>query len=296
MEALARKHDVQGRLSRSLGWFSIGLGLAEVTAPRTVSRFLGIQHRPGLVRVLGVREITSGIGILISRQRGPWLWSRVAGDAIDLSLLAAALPSAPTRVGSALVAVAGVTVLDVVASQHASANGANGDGTRFVKRTIIIGRSPEELYRFWRNFENLPRLMPSVESVRTLDGRRSHWIAKGPMGARVEWDSEVTSDSPNSALAWRSLPGSDMDMSGSIRFTSAPGGRGTLVELDMRYIPPACALGTALATLVGREPAQDICETLRRFKWLTETGEIPTTEGQPEGSSPSRSVINRVAR
>jgi uncharacterized membrane protein len=294
MQALA-KNDAQARLIRSLGWFSIGLGLAEVAAPRTLSRFLGIEDRPTLVRALGVREIASGLGILTSHGRAEWLWSRVAGDAIDLSLLAAALPRAPGRVAGAMVAVAGVTALDVVASRSASGNGA-GDGAVTVNRTLIVNRTPEELYRFWRHFENLPRFMRSVESVRALDGRRSHWVAKGPLGMPIEWDSEVIGDSPNSSIAWRSLPGSDLEMSGTVRFTRTRGGKGALVELEMRYVPPAGKLGSAVATLLGREPGRAIGEDLRRFKQLMEAGEIPTTEGQPAGPSLTRSVISRVAR
>ena len=292
MQALATKHDPHARLTRSLGWFSIGLGLAEVAAPHRLSRFLGIADRPGLVRALGVREIASGVGILTSGGRREWLWSRVAGDAIDLSLLAVALPKAPGRVGGALAAVAGVTALDVVASQVRSSNGAARDGAARVAHTLIINRSREDLYRFWRNFENLPRVMHSVASVRALDDRRSHWVARGPMDRSIEWDSE----SPNSAIAWRSLPGSDLDMSGFVRFTPAPGGRGTLMEIEMHYVPPAGKLGTAIATLLGHEPGQQLRADLRRFKWLMETGEIPTTEGQPAGRSLTRSVLNRMTR
>jgi uncharacterized membrane protein len=116
------------------------------------------------------------------------------------------------------------------------------------------------------------------------------------MGRSIEWDSEVTSDSPNSAIGWRSLPGSDLEMSGFVRFTPAPGGRGTLMEIEMHYVPPAGKLGTAVATLLGHEPGPQIREDLRRFKRLMEAGEIPTTEGQPAGPSLTRSVLNRLAR
>lgn len=108
---------------RTLGWFSIGLGLAELLAPRGLSRFIGVRdHRP-LVRVLGLREITSGVGILTRARPTGWLWSRVAGDATDLALLRAAFRSyraRPGRLGVATAAVAGVTLLDVICSRRLS--------------------------------------------------------------------------------------------------------------------------------------------------------------------------------
>jgi uncharacterized membrane protein len=293
---LATKHETQARLARSLGWFSIGLGLAEVAAPRTLSRVLGVDEHPTLMRACGVREIASGVGILASRRPAPWLWARVGGDVMDLTLLAAGLPNAPGRVAGAMAAVAGVTALDVVASQAVSRNGIRVTGTTRVKRSIIVNRSPEELYRFWRHFENLPRVMSSLESVRVLDGRRSHWVAKGPAGTHVEWDAEIAGDNPNSYIAWRSLPGSAIETSGSVRFAPAAGGRGTLVEVEMYYVPLAGALGATVATLFGREPGREIAEALRRFKWLMETGEIPTTSGQPAGRSLSRAVLSRMTR
>jgi uncharacterized membrane protein len=152
-----------------------------------------------------------------------------------------------------------------------------------VEETLTIQRSPEELYRFWRNFENLPRFMRYLESVRNTGGNRSHWVARGPLGFRVEWDAEVTEDRPNERIAWRSLPGSAVDTEGSVRFSPAPGNRGTRVTVVMRYAPPGGKAGALIARLFGRSPEQEIREDLRRFKRVMETGEIPSTKGQPSG-------------
>jgi len=156
-------------------------------------------------------------------------------------------------------------------------------GIQVVERFTVM-KSPEELYSFWRNFENLPRFMKHLESVRCEGEKRSHWVANGPAGYKVEWDAEIINDEPNRLIAWRSLGGADVDNAGSVRFTSAPGDRGTEVSVTMDYIPPAGRAGAFIAKLFGRDADQMIREDLRRFKQLIETGEVPTTEGQSRGS------------
>ena len=152
-----------------------------------------------------------------------------------------------------------------------------------VDKTIMIAKSPEEVYQFWRNLENLPRFMQHLHSVTTLDDRRSHWIVRGPSSKIVEWDAEIINEQPNELIGWRSIPGSDVDSAGSVHFKPAPGGRGTEVLLELQYVPPGGAIGAALAKLMGEDPANQIKEDLRRFKQLMETGEISTIEGQPHG-------------
>jgi uncharacterized membrane protein len=157
-----------------------------------------------------------------------------------------------------------------------------GQGAKVVA-VASINRTPEELYRFWHTFENLPRFMHNLESVKSTGGNRSHWVARGPLGARVEWDAEVITDRPNELIGWRSLPGSQVATAGSVHFTPAPGNRGTEVKVEMKYDPPGGKAGAALAWLLGDAPEVEVREDLRRFKRLLETGEIPTTEGQPSG-------------
>lgn len=282
------------RLARALGWFSIGLGITEITAPGTVARLAGIDGRHGLVRILGVREITQGLGILSRRKPVGWLWSRVFGDVIDLAVLgkAAASPEANKgRIAAAAAAVTGVTVLDFKASQTLSevADAIEDDDSIHVRKSIIINRSPEEIYRFWRDFKNLPRVMEHLESVEITDNKRSRWVAKGPAGKRVHWEAETTEDRPNELIAWRSIEGSMVDNSGSVRFEPAPGGRGTLVRVELNYRPPARLVGGTVAKLLGEEPDIQLEEDLRRLKQLLEAGEIITTEGQPAGRARSTS-------
>jgi uncharacterized membrane protein len=147
-----------------------------------------------------------------------------------------------------------------------------GEGIR-VEQSVTIGRPREEIYRFWRNFENLPRFMDHLESVRVLDEQRSHWVAKGPAGSRVEWDAEIHNEIPDELIAWRSLPGAEVDHAGSVHFTPAQD-EGTEVRVILRYDPPAGKLGAAVARLFGEEPSRQVAEDLRRFKQVMEAGEV----------------------
>jgi uncharacterized membrane protein len=155
-----------------------------------------------------------------------------------------------------------------------------------VEQSMLINKPAEELYRYWRNFENLPAIMTHLISVRVLEDRRSHWVAKAPRiaGGRVEWDAEITADEPNSVIGWRSLPGSEVDHVGQILFQKAMGDRGTEVHVFMDYVPPAGKLGHWVATLFGEAPARQMRDDLRNFKRMMETGEILTTVGQPRGT------------
>lgn len=164
------------------------------------------------------------------------------------------------------------------------------DGVK-VEQAVSINRSPEDLYSFWRNFENLPQFMHHLEAVDMLDNQRSHWVAKAPAGTTVAWDAVVTEDRPNELIAWRSLPGADVDNGGSVRFKRLPEGRGTEVHITFDYVPPAGALGAAIAKVFGEEPKQQVEGDLRRFKNVMEAGEIPTNEGQATGE---RSLVGKL--
>jgi uncharacterized membrane protein len=254
------------------------------------------------MRLVGTRELTAGIGILTQRDRAPWLWSRVVGDTFDLAALSIALARRGRRgrAAVALAAVAGVTALDVLAAARLTgsragrtAPGVSGQTDIYLERSIAISKSPEECYRFWRNFENLPRFMQSLESVRQLDEQRSRWVARGPMAMRLEWTAEITADRAGEEIAWRTLDDSGAANAGSVRFEAAPAGRGTIVRVSLHYSPRGGALGAGLVKLLGHDPQSRIREDLRRLKQVMETGEIPTTRGQPAGR---RSLFGRVTR
>ncbi|WP_230531286.1 cyclase dehydrase [Microvirga roseola] len=110
-------------LARGLGLFSIALGIAEIAAPRKLARSLGMRGSEKLIAAYGVREIATGIGILASKDPAPWIWGRVAGDALDLATLATGLEGRNRKkenIGIAMAAVAGVTALDVYCAQTLS--------------------------------------------------------------------------------------------------------------------------------------------------------------------------------
>jgi uncharacterized membrane protein len=288
------------QLSQFLGWFSIGLGLAELVAPRRVEKCVGA---PGnykiLTPMLGVREITAGLGILTQKRPKEWLWARVIGDAMDLALLGAAFRSKksdPKRLAIATTMVAGVTALDILASSQtsqeriSSRNGRTKDGAIRMTRTITIQRSARDLFSFWRNFENLPQVMPHLKSVRVTGEKSSHWIAKGPGGKEIEWDAEITSENTNDHISWQSAPSSEIPNKGTVRFEELPGDRGCVVRVAIIYDPPGGFFGSKLAKLFGRSPEQMTGSDLRRFKQIMETGEIATTAGQSAGRANSQST------
>jgi uncharacterized membrane protein len=152
-----------------------------------------------------------------------------------------------------------------------------------VELAATINCPADELYAFWRDFENLPRFMDHLVAVRNIDQRRSHWIAKAPGRRTVEWDAEIINEIPGELIGWRTLHGADVVSAGSVTFKDGNTGRSTEIHVRLQYSPPAGKIGAAIAWMLGHEPAQTIQEDLRRFKALMEAGEVPTTNGQPRG-------------
>ena len=274
------------RLAKGLGWFSVGLGLAEVAAPGALAHLIGVRSRPQtrtLLRAYGLRELAAGVGILTQSRQETWIWARVAGDALDLATLAWALGSSHTsrwKAGAATAAVVGVTALDVMCGQELSsqADRSSTGGAATVIETIIVNATPEEAYRFWHNLENLPRFMTYLESVRVTGDRRTHWTAKGPADRKIEWDAETLTDEPNRIIAWRSLAGTAFGNSGSVRFEEAPGNRGTLVRVEMQYAPLGGSLASTLTKVLGMDVGRRIRHDLRNFKQVLEIGEVTRSD------------------
>jgi uncharacterized membrane protein len=163
----------------------------------------------------------------------------------------------------------------------------HGRGVK-IEHSVFINRSPEELYRFWRQFENLPRFMDHLASVKTEGNQRSHWVVKTIGNAEISWDAEIVNDIPNELIAWRTVENSDVDHAGSVRFEGTE--RGTRVKVIMEYRPPAGKVGVGVAKLFGQEPSQMIESDLRRFKQLMESGDVVSLEGQSHGGSGDRTL------
>lgn len=269
------------------------MGAVMLTAPDVVRRVAGVDDSAVarvMVPLVGVRELLHAAVLLGSREPERWVWTRVAGDVMDLTALGCAVsrltcPRDARRRAQAMTAtaaVAAVTALDVFTA-------ARGGPRPFARglalyASITVNRRPEEVYAFWRDLENLPRFMIHLRSVRIIDRRRSHWVAEGPAGRAAEWEAEIVDDRPGELIAWRSTAGATVPNNGIVRFAEAPGGRGTEVRVQMRYDPPAGTVGVAFARLLGEHPDQQVRDDLRRFKQVLETGEVVRSEGSPEGA------------
>lgn len=143
-----------------------------------------------------------------------------------------------------------------------------------MERAITINRSPDEIYSFWRQLENLPRFMQHVQSVTQRADGISHWVVKTSHGKTLEWDARLIEDKPGQMLSWQSLEDADMDNAGSVWFTPAAGGAGTIVKVSMKYSPPGGKIGAAIAKFFGENPEKEIEDDLLRLKQLLERGEI----------------------
>jgi uncharacterized membrane protein len=282
-------------LNRSLGWFSIGLGLTQLLAPKALGRAIGVGDQSTVMRLCGVRELASGVGLLSGKAPAAFATSRVIGDVMDLALLGASLRSPqadPSRIAAAATAVASVTAVDMYASKlDIQDSMARAPQDVPVTVTLAINSPPEKIYEFWRKLENLPRFMQNLESVRETGDRTSHWIAKMPGGVRLQWQSDIVDDQPNQFISWRTREGSEVNHCGSVRFETEPGGRGTLVKVEMYYGLPGGRMAQQAAKLFSAAPETVIKEDLRRLKQLIETGETATTRGQPSGA---RSLVGRT--
>jgi uncharacterized membrane protein len=219
-------------------------------------------------------SIAAGAGLAVyglSRLRSNgWLWTGLGG------LLLRRGVSAHCDVYEAI----GVDTYARANDTRAALSGSRGLN---VLESVTINRAIPELYRFWRNLENLPQFMRHLHSVEKMTDTISRWRAKGPAGLTFEWEAEIYNEVPDKLIAWRSLEGSSVISAGSVNFDEAGPGRGTRVTVHLQYSPPGGKLGARVAKLFGADAETEIREDLRRFKQLLEAGEVATTSGQPRG-------------
>jgi uncharacterized membrane protein len=279
-------------LQKGLGWFSVGLGLAELAAPRALARAIGIDDggRTGLtIRAFGARELANGLGILARPRAALPLWARVAGDALDLAFLAWAFGAKRThteRLVGAIASVAGVAALDVIASRRAIRT-QTGAG-KPILRAITVYRPAADVYAFWRDFEQLPMFMSHLESVEEMGGR-SRWTAKLPTGNTVQWEAEVIDDRPGERIEWRTVRGSKHPNRGRVTFRPILGGSATEVCVEMQV---GEGVEAAIASLFAGAQIQG---DLRRFKQVLETGEVVRSDASihrgPHPAQPSEAAL-----
>lgn len=273
-------------LSQALGWLSVGLGLAQIAAPRRVARLAGMadaQDTEALMRAMGLREIATGAGILMRSNPAPWLWARVGGDALDLALLNSAKASQHAdhqRLAAATAAVVGITAADAycgtrlaLASRLGSADTVEPQPVQAMA-TITVNAPIAQIYQAWDGFQALPRFMASAATVEVAGERQSQWTANVPGGLSLEWDILITESIPHERIAWRTTADSFLTADGDIRFRPAPGDQGTEVRVDARFSPPGGELGRKIGDLFADAIGTKLQQDLRRFKQLMEIGEI----------------------
>jgi uncharacterized membrane protein len=140
-----------------------------------------------------------------------------------------------------------------------------------VKKSISVNAPVDVVYGAWRNFENFPSFMENIEDVRTVSGGRSHWKAKGPLGAHAEWDAEITLDRPNKSIGWRSIGGdrSGIETAGRVNFAGHDGS--TDIDVTVEYAAPGGLVGEAV-TRIFSNPERQVESDLHRFKEAIERG------------------------
>lgn len=295
-----------GTLVKGLGVASLGLGLTEVLAPARVAALAGVdetRRSRAVIRALGVRECGHAAALLLGSEK--LVWTRVAGDVLDVAVLAAGVAGRrPGQRGRGIVCAIALTAIgaaDLYAALRTTGNQsparhANKRRHQALRAAITVRRSPEDVYGFWRNVENLPNFMYHLKSV-TADGDgRSHWVANAPVGQPVQWDAQITEDQPGKRIAWQSLPGSGIENGGSVDFAPDNSGKGTEVRVTIGYQLPGGALGKVASTLLGESPEQQVNDDLRRFKQILETGQVLRSDGSPEGTSSFSQMHQQTAQ
>ena len=159
------------------------------------------------------------------------------------------------------------------------------------RQGLTIGKSPEEVFAFWRNFKNLTAFMKDISDIQVLSAKRSKWTVELKSGISAEWIAEITEERPGEMIAWRTVEG-QVDTSGSVWFVKAPADLGTVVYLSMQYEIPGGKLAEVFTQLNGEDPETIALTNLRRLKALLETGEIPTIEGQSSGREESPKTLH----
>ncbi len=283
--------ETVARRSRGLGWLSVGQGLVRLLLPGGVSQLVLGRHsrrHRRTMRALGLREVAAGVGILRAPHETRWLLPRLFGDVMDLGLLAALLRARRfrgRRLAASLAGVLGLTAVDVFVTRQLARRrqllaAREAERMHGVTRAITISRSPEELYHFLRNFQNLPAFMDNIARVEVLDEKRACCHTRAPGADQLgeplslTWDVVVTDDEPNRRLAWQSVPGASVPNAGEVSFRRAAGGRGTEVRLTLTYLPPSGAVGRAFGQLFPSGVAYQLDRDLRQLKQLMEVGEI----------------------
>jgi uncharacterized membrane protein len=275
VQKLVTRLRTDGQLNRGLAWLSIGVGGAQLVAPGRWAWMVGLpdsQRSRTIIRTRGLRELVSGAAMLNS-DRPELAWLRVAGNVIDLGLLASSWSSRDVsggRLAGAIASTLGMVVVDGLAAAARASNLASVE----VSGTIAINKEPGEVYRFWKQPANLPRFMAHLESASAIDDRHVRWTSRGLDGQSEQWEVEIVEDEPEQLIVWRLHRDDAVACAGAASFTRGPGGRGTAVHVALHHRGSSGDLGAAVARLFGELPKQELTNDLRRLKQILETGEV----------------------
>jgi uncharacterized membrane protein len=235
------------------GWLSIGIGAASLLGSASGARFIGA--RPSRANRLafaafGVSSLAYGLSVL---RRGSRERRRLTSTSADSGV------------------------------QHTQHNVS-------VNATTTIWRPKEEVYAFWRDFNNIPRFMRHIASVTEANGRTT-WEAHAAFGPSLTWEAEIISDRPGEEILWRSTDQALLANHGAVYFRNAPGGRGTEVHVHIGFEPPLGAVGEAVGKMLRALPREQLTADLRRLKQLLELGEIVQSDASihrgPHPAQPS---------
>lgn len=199
-------------------------------------------------------------------------------------------------VGGKIAGIASILLLKRGTTGYCEVNNAVGRNTAHkkarameVRATHTINKSRDEVYAFWRNFQNLPTFMKHIDKVEVLDDLRSKWTATLPGGVgSISWDAVIDDEELNSFISWSSLPGSTIDNAGEVRFSDAADGA-TIIHAKISYRLPAGDAGSVAGKLFNPIVERMIRHDIRRFKSLLETGEIFTNKS---GSAKSLQALD----
>ncbi len=175
-----------------------------------------------------------------------------------------------------------------VVDSRTAGGGQRGDRTgrtaeTAASRSVTVGKPPDELYEMWRDPDRVSSIVGPFADVTASDGDRLRWTIAGPAGREVSWETRFVDEEPGERLRWETPADATVPNEGSIRFSPAPGDRGTVVTLSVDFDPPGGSLGTAVLERFEIVPEALVGTALDRFKSLAETGEVPTLEKNPSG-------------
>lgn len=277
MPSIAGVNGGTSKLATGLGYFSLGLGAAQLVSPSGVNRLIGVgddAHSRFWQRVVAAQELSAAAGILGQRRPVQWLWGRSAADVVHLTMLARCWhrrPASPARLAAAIGSVIGTFALDTCASARMT---SQPQSTRQgapvnTKASITVGGAREEVQRSWQEFER------SGDPVSRL----------GPI--------EVVEVQPGHSTRFRIA---DPASTGIARFVDAPGNRGTEIHLELDDGASGGRVGEVVKRVSGEDPQQRARDDLRRFKQFAEAGEIVRSDGAPEGHSARSQPTQRAAQ